>query len=1010
MRFSFIHDPNVWQKFVARLFVADRNRTESPVEGFSTVSSERLGDYGVDGFASNGTIFQMSFPLWEPGEPRDKRIKKKLSETCSKLKKNASDIEQIIGESIKRLILVIPEDPDRKIHKYTGEKEKKVPYKIEIWGETEISEMLSRHSMAVKDFLPYQVEPVNSKAILQEAEKRHNKGDFLKAKDYYERVKFYSLVQKEFDTRCQAELGLASIAYEEGELYLAKDYATNAVGIARDKNLNVLSEALVNLAQIYGASGQDKMTEKLLREALSYARDQNDPVLVAKIQASQGRIAFNQDNIKKAKLLFDKSFCTLQKKGGPLFVILLEFKASLAEKEGDIDESIRLLEQAIKVAEKDIYPLIVGKIAIRLAELHFSQKRFEDAHQILLKAENSFFKSTDIKSHLLSKTFLAKTLLFVEKPDEAGAILPGITKRAREEGFKSMAGEANLLLAEVAAQSKEWESAIGCGEAAYEDFSWSNQVIGQIHALLVMGTIAERAAEESGDINMREKSELFRSRAMEHIEKSKGFNISSELVTNVYADLARSKEINGKFEDSVACLESMEPDSLDDEGKRKFAEKFIKISLDRCREKMRVRDLLTKVIDHECPLEWAQTQNAKTIQEAHINVYSKLLEWMDVWPKARCELLDFWGRGNFIRFLLNHQAIKQGQLEEEAFTLCVEVFTVDQARMACRILYPIVDCLVLIWKGPMEEGFAIVPQQGDYAGPGGWGYLTAAGSIIKSEKEGLGTWYPAMGWSRLLPKDIVDFVFVEARPLVERGRLILIPASLIGCEFQGHGYFEKLFINDLLNANPCMVEVSGAQAYISGFQVVVPYFPQIPIADLAKLVDDHQDILLETRIACLEWGSEIRKECGELSDHKRQIIITRIKSAISRIKSTLHEISGKMPTKKPFDLADEQVNSLGIFAPTPNPPPLTEGSVSSGLYSAIQKDALPWYPLWQLQSNIGGHWKLAGPKLPSPKQLETSSEMIKVISLLNGYKPPRTSTHWLQLPERGWAKPTAIRI
>lgn len=1009
MRFSFIHDGNVWQKFVFCLFVADRNRTESPVEGFSAVSSERTGDSGVDGFASNGTIFQMYFPLWEPGEPLDKRIKNKLSETCSKLKKNASDIEQIIGGSIKRLILVIPEDPDRKIHKYAGEKEKKVPYKIEIWGETEISEMLSRHSMAVKDFLPFQVEPVNTKAILKEAKKLHNKGDLLKAKDYYEKVKFYSLAHKEFDTSCQAELGLASIAYEKGELYLAKDYATNAVGIARDKNLNVLSEALVNLAQIYGASGQDRMIEKLLREALSYARDQNDPVVVAKIEAFQGRVAFNKGNIKKAKLLFDKSFSTLQKQGGSLFVIILEFKASLAEKEGDIDESIRLLEQAIKVAEKDIYPLIVGKIAMRLAELHFSQKRFEDACKALLKAESSFFESTDIKNHLLSKTFRAKTLLFGEKPSEARAILPEIIKKAREEGFNSMAGEANLLLAEVAVQSKEWESAIDCGEAAYEDFSWGNQVNGQIHALLVLGRITEKAGEESGDINMREKSELFRDRALKHIEKSKGFNIPTELETNVYADLARSKEINGKFEDSVACLESMKPDLLGDEGKRKFAQKFIKISLDRCREKMRVRDLLRKVIDHECPLEWAQTQNSKTIQEAHINVYSKLLEWMDVWPKARCELLDFWGRGNFIRFLLNHQAIKKSQLEE-AFTLCVEVFTVDQARMACRILYPIVDCLVLIWKGPMEEGFAIVPQQGDYSGPGGWGYLTAAGSIIKSKKEGSGTWYPAMGWSRLLPKDIVDFVFVEARPLVERGRLILIPASLIGCEFQGHGYFEKLLINDLLNANPCMVEVSGAQAYISGFQVVVPYFPQIPIADLAKLVDDHQDILLETRIACLDWGNEIRKECGELSEHKRQIIITRIKSAISGIKSTLHEISGKMPTKRPFDLADEQVNPLGIFAPTSNPPPLTESSVSSGLYSAIQKDALPWYPLWQLQSNIGGHWKLAGPKLPSPKQRETSSEMIELISLTNGYKPPRTSTHWIQLPEKGWARPTIKRL
>lgn len=108
MRFAFIPNGSVWQQFVTRLFVADRHRKESPVRGFETVSSERLRDYGLDGFSTflGGTIFQMYYPLWEPEEPRHKRVNKKLKETIAKLNKNRTKIEDIIGEKIVRMVLV----------------------------------------------------------------------------------------------------------------------------------------------------------------------------------------------------------------------------------------------------------------------------------------------------------------------------------------------------------------------------------------------------------------------------------------------------------------------------------------------------------------------------------------------------------------------------------------------------------------------------------------------------------------------------------------------------------------------------------------------------------------------------------------------------------------------------------------------------------------------------------------------------------------------------------------
>lgn len=1008
MRFSFIPNGLVWQQFVSRLFVADRDRPRSPVKGFKTVSAERLRDYGLDGIeaTSRGTIFQMFFPLWEPGEPRHKRVNDKLDETCRKLRTNAPEIEAIIGAPVKRLILVIPEDPDVKIREHEKKLEKKVSFKIDIWGEAEVSAMLSRHPDAVRDFLPFQVESVSIEKILKEAKKHHNQGNFPKAREYYEKAEFYSLLHEDPKSRCQAEEGLAALAYEIGEMPLSKDYAIDAVRMARGKDSKFLPKALITLAQIEGSMGKHKEAEKLLREALLHARKQKQTELVPEIEAFQGRLALSQGNIKRAKSLFDRCFGPLQKEGGVLFVIILEFKAQLAKKEGDIGGAIHWLERAIEVAEKDTYPLIVGKLAMQLAELLFSQKRFEETRRALEKAESCFRKSGQEKDQLLAKLHLAKTLLFDGKHSESAAILPAIVNRARETRVHFISGEANLLLADIAAQSGEWQRALGCAEAGYKDFAWEHSLYGQIRALLVMGRIAERAAEVSGATDMQVKAEEFRSRAMKHLEEASPAGIPSELAMDVRAELARSKEINGKFEESITILETMQPDSLRDQEKRQFAQDFIDSGVKRCFEKIRVRDLLKKVKDHGQPLEWAQTQHAKTIQEAHLETHSTLLEWMDIWPEARCELLDFWGRGNFIRLLLSHQATEKAQLEN-AFTLCVEVTTVEQADLACRILYPLVDCLVLIWKGAMEEGLTIVPQHEEYSGPGGWGYMTCAGDIVQPEKEGTGTWHPAIGWARLLPREIVDFVFIEARPMVERGHLILIPASLVGCEFRGHGYFEKLLIQELLNANPVMVEVSEGQPYLSGFPMVVPYFPQAPLADLAKMVDDYEDILLETRIACLEWGDEVRKEGDQLSDHKKQIVSVRIKDAFARIRNTLQVVAGKMPSHLPFDLMDERINPSAIVAPTPTVASSAGGLASSGLYAALQKDALPWYPFWQLQSKIGGHWRIAGPKLPPPQPLppqrQAPAEMFRVT-------PQKTSTHWIQPPEGGWAIPSARRI
>lgn len=161
MRFSFIADGTAWQEFVSRLLTADSEELRSRCKGFEPISSDRLGDYGLDGLdcgfgtSRTGTVFQMSFPLWEPGEPLHVRVNRKLTETCGKLSQNVDSIRAVMGVEIKRLVLIIPEDQDVKVRAHKAKLEAKTGLKIEIWGRTKIAKLLGKHPNAVRDLLPF---------------------------------------------------------------------------------------------------------------------------------------------------------------------------------------------------------------------------------------------------------------------------------------------------------------------------------------------------------------------------------------------------------------------------------------------------------------------------------------------------------------------------------------------------------------------------------------------------------------------------------------------------------------------------------------------------------------------------------------------------------------------------------------------------------------------------------------------------------------------------------------
>jgi len=1001
MRFSFIPDGNVWQEFVSRLLTADSEEPRSRCRGFEPISSDRLGDYGLDGLdcgfgtSPTGTVFQMSFPLWEPGEPLHTRVNKKLTETCRKLKRNADVVREVMGTRVTRLVLVIPEDQDVKVRAHKERLEAKTGLKIEVWGRTKVAKLLSKHPNAVRDLLPFPVErPVDTTTLITEGERLAHSGRYAEARDYYAKAEFYSLLYADTKALREAKTRQAGLAYDIGDIGNARLCADEAVVLARTADPEALPKTLVNAADMAIAAGHDRRAASLLREATEYAREQGADARLADIRLRQALLAFKRGNTKAAKRLVRACRTAYSEKEGTGLANLLDLEARLASRDGDGTRAVRLVEEAIRVVESSNTesPAVAGRFAMRLADLLLSEQKPAEALRALEKAATCFSSAELLRDHLLARVHAAQTLLLMGRAEEAAPLLSALSTRAGEAELHYVVGVTGLLRAQIAAESGAWEDALKHAHSAYEEFVLERNIPNQVSALLLMGRIAEQAGEIVGAEDMLTESEQFRTRALEQLEQAT-WQAPPDLVIGVRTELARARELRGEFEGAIAVLEATSLEALSQPDQRLRLQETVAERIAACREKARVRDLLSDIAGHCRPLEWAKTEGARTVSAAHAKVFSDLLDAMDVWPGSEAGLLDFWGRGNFARLLLSHQAAEKG-LIDPAFTLAVEITSVEQARLACRIFYPIVDCLVLVWKGAVEEGKVLVPMRGDVIGPGGWGYIAASSphSAITPAREHAGTWYPTIGFGLFLPREIVEMVFIEARRMVEKGRLVLVPASVCGCEYEGHGYLERLLVQRLLGASPILVDASEGGARVEGFPVVVPFFPEAPLADLASMVDDNEEALIGVRKACLEWGIEVDKDGGDLSTARKQWVCAHVREAMSHIERAFRSVAGRMPANGPFGLTASSLRPSALPVPPVGAGTLGMGPAASGLYSALGKDAKPWYPFWQLTLNLGGHWLIAGPRLPPPRRRPDPDKTF--VS-----DEQKVSTHWMQSPD-----------
>lgn len=308
---------------------------------------------------------------------------------------------------------------------------------------------------------------------------------------------------------------------------------------------------------------------------------------------------------------------------------------------------------------------------------------------------------------------------------------------------------------------------------------------------------------------------------------------------------------------------------------------------------------------------------AQSVLETNAQLIQRLDELVRETPQQRAALYDFWGRGNLAKLLRNARSFK------DSFNITLEVRSLDDVRAAVRLWSLYTDLLILLWKGPTENGKVIAFIEEDYDQAGGWGHMMALGDKFKAEGSDK-TFRAAIGFASLLPDDLVAFLFTEARSLLLAGKLLIIPATGVGCVHPGHGPMEYL-LAETANAIPVLRTRSGRQTPIG----LLPYSPNSPMDVLADLVHLEAEPLRKLRLLLMRRTCELGDRQGENTSRRELALqiddalrdLTNATSSMARevglatTSERLHGMPGPRSTRpNAHEIADGKTESLPFKA------------------------------------------------------------------------------------------------
>jgi hypothetical protein len=411
--------------------------------------------------------------------------------------------------------------------------------------------------------------------------------------------------------------------------------------------------------------------------------------------------------------------------------------------------------------------------------------------------------------------------------------------------------------------------------------------------------------------------------------------------------------------DVIAALKEL-PESADD------VKQIKERALARTEANGRLRRRLLEVLHEGDPANAAGTASCTTLWEANAAVVRPLLHWWDdlrdIDPTYIAGAYDFWGRGNLQRMLFNARRFS------DCFNVTLEVRSLDDVKRSLRIWGLYADFLVLLWKGPTENGFGRILFPDDYEEPGGWGYVVFAGTDVIKEGS-TRRFCLGMGNMSALPNDVAVFLSTEAKSFLQSGRLIVVPAVGAGCINPGHGPFEQL-LAESANAIPS-VRARGIHGTPIGY---MPYSSDAPFELIAELAESESDRLRKLRLLLLRRSAQVGPGTQLTVDSK--ILSLEINDALRDFE----------------DRTKEFIRKKGLTRATEPLVGATTRFRLNGEKLAGDKEESPFAPLFILQS-LGYGWRVDSSQVPRfPERFEPQKgDMIGA---------------WLAPPSAGWSIPT----
>ncbi|HVR99964.1 MAG TPA: hypothetical protein VMW27_25285 [Thermoanaerobaculia bacterium] len=768
--------------------------------------------------------------------------------------------------------------------------------------------------------------------------------DLTGEKDREEARQIYIEVEEEaksggdFEAATDAVLGLCSLAIGKDDLevvaeclvrldqYLGRIEVSyrNLVAMRFKAHFNVLQGFSKEAELLYGevvrlATGNDERTRR--QEFLARIGLAQLYCYLNRLDDARAEIA-RCDELLKAWLFGRK---------GELRRSLSEPKLYLAILLEDLASVQNILEAEEKAITSEQSATELGGLLLNYSNRARSLKKFACGLICARSASRLGDRSKNQEISLGADYSAAVLLAELERLEEGEGLAMAVRNRARVLGSQKIAGAANLLLASMKMSVEDYHPAIEYAREAVSMFS--DEPAGYVMA---KKSLAEALTAEGC---LMEAIESLR----EALQVAEHHSAPIKEIISLLMRIAEASALAGEWDRVEIVLRRLESPEFEVPD----MEKDWHILTERLNSYRELRSRFETVRLEEEPLEAAGTTDLATIQDANAEVYKSLLSWWDDWPNARSEVLDFWGRGNLARLMLNLRGFGDSP------NLVAEAHSIEDIRQALRMLSMLSDVLIVLWKGDTGGGFNIVPLNGDYEDPGGWGYIVAAGSRVGPPASKPETnWYPVMGHAAsILPEDLTAFMATEARSFLEQGRLLIVPATAIGSFGVGEKAIELLF-SEVCRATTI---ARGSETERNLYEWV-PYFSDVPLPVLADIVGEHSDSLRRLALLLVRRTREARASgpYGQI-DKEIQMEFRAELDKLRELSRRLGNRFGWEQAREPFNATASQVTVEQVQK---NASQNLEGRLLADMANTYRAEyRQEFVPLLVLQ-NLGYRWRV----------------------------------------------------